>query len=63
MYKRQDIESGILDPEDPDFKEKKKWLDREWRSYRVNPVSYTHLPETEEAVRSSILDVSFTVIC
>lgn len=35
-----DIESGILDPEDPDFKEKKKWLDREWRSYRVNHITW-----------------------
>ena len=45
-----DIESGILDPEDPDFKEKKKWLDREWRSYRVNHISWwaQELPSEEE---------------
>lgn len=45
-----DIESGILDPEDPDFKEKKKWLDREWRSYRVNHITWwaQELPSEEE---------------
>ena len=45
-----DIESGILDPEDPDFKEKKKWLDREWQSYRVNHITWwaQELPSEEE---------------
>ena len=45
-----DIESGILDPEDPDFKEKKKWLDREWRSYRVNHITWwaQELPSEKE---------------
>lgn len=45
-----DIKSGILDPEDPDFKEKKKWLDREWRSYRVNHITWwaQELPSEEE---------------
>ena len=45
-----DIESGILDPEDPDFKEKKEWLDREWRSYRVNHITWwaQELPSEEE---------------
>ena len=45
-----DIESGILDPEAPDFKEKKKWLDREWRSYRVNHITWwaQELPSEEE---------------
>ena len=45
-----DIESGILDPEDSDFKEKKKWLDREWRSYRVNHITWwaQELPSEEE---------------
>ena len=45
-----DIESGILDPEDPDFKERKKWLDREWRSYRVNHITWwaQELPSEEE---------------
>ena len=45
-----DIESGILDPEDPDFKEKKKCLDREWRSYRVNHITWwaQELPSEEE---------------
>ena len=46
-----DIESGILDPEDPNFKEKKKWLDREWRSYRVNHITWwvRELPSEEDA--------------
>lgn len=45
-----DIESGILDPEDPDFKEKKKWLDREWHSYRVNHITWwaQELPSEKE---------------
>lgn len=45
-----DIESGILDPEDPDFKERKKWLDREWHSYRVNHITWwaQELPSEEE---------------
>lgn len=45
-----DIESGILDPKAPDFKEKKKWLDREWRSYRVNHITWwaQELPSEEE---------------
>lgn len=45
-----DIESGILEPEDPDFKEKKKWLDREWRSYLVNHITWwaQELPSEEE---------------
>ena len=45
-----DIESGILEPEDPDFKEKKKWLDREWQSYRVNHITWwaQELPSEEE---------------
>ena len=47
---RHDIESGILDPEDPDFKEKKKWLDREWHSYRVNHITWwaQELPSEKE---------------
>lgn len=45
-----DIEGGILEPDDPDFKIKKKELDREWRSYRVNHVSWwvQELPSEEE---------------
>lgn len=35
-----DISGGILDPEDPDFKQKKKQLNREYISYRVNHVSW-----------------------
>ena len=45
-----EIESGILDPEDPDFKDKKKWLDRDWQSYRVNHITWwaQELPSEEE---------------
>ena len=45
-----DIEGGILEPDDPDFKKKKKELDQEWRSYRVNHVSWwaQELPSEEE---------------
>ena len=34
-----DIDGGILEPDDPDFKRKKKELDRGWKPYRVNHVS------------------------
>ncbi len=35
-----DISGGILEPEDPDFKKKKKKLDRGYRPYRINHVSW-----------------------
>ena len=35
-----DISGGILEPDDPDFKSKKKELDQEWISYRINHVSW-----------------------
>ena len=38
--KSHDIEGGILDPEAPDFKKKKKELDKEWLPYRVNHISW-----------------------
>ena len=38
--KSHDIEGGILDPEAPDFKKKKKELDKEWMPYRVNHISW-----------------------
>jgi DNA repair exonuclease SbcCD nuclease subunit len=45
-----DIDGGILEPDDPDFKKKKKELDRGWRPYRVNHVSWwsQELPSAEE---------------
>lgn len=68
-----DIESGILDPEDPDFKEKKKWLDREWRSYRVNHITWwaQELPSEKEmqegranlAARDNQVDFIVTHCC
>lgn len=35
-----DISGGILDKSDPDFRVKKKKLDREWISYRINHISW-----------------------
>ena len=35
-----DISGGILDRDDPDYKQKKKQLDREYLSYRINHVSW-----------------------
>ena len=45
-----DIDGGILEPEDPNFKRKKKRLDRERCSYRINHVSWwqQELPSVEE---------------
>lgn len=45
-----DIEGGILEPEDPDFKRKKKILDKGWRPYRINYVSWwrQEMPSEEE---------------
>lgn len=45
-----DIAGGILEPDDPDFKKKKKKLDRGWRPYRINHVSWwkQELPSVEE---------------
>ena len=45
-----DIAGGILEPDDPDFKKKKKKLDRGWYPYRVNHVSWwkQELPSEEE---------------
>lgn len=44
-----DIAGGILEPDDPDFKKKKK-LDQGWYPYRVNHVSWwkQELPSEEE---------------
>ena len=45
-----DISGGILEPDDPDFKKKKKELDKGWKPYRINHVSWwkEELPSTEE---------------
>ena len=45
-----DIAGGILEPDDPDFKKKKKKLDQGWYPYRVNHVSWwkQELPSEEE---------------
>lgn len=45
-----DISGGILEPDDPDFKKKKRELDRDWISYRINHLSWwqEELPSEEE---------------
>ena len=35
-----DIDGGILDLDDPDYKNKKKRLDRGWKPYRLNHASW-----------------------
>jgi hypothetical protein len=45
-----DIDGGILEPDDPGYKKKKKELDQGWRPYRINRVSWwsQELPSAEE---------------
>lgn len=45
-----DIQGGILEIDDPDYKEKKKELDKGWLPYRINHVSWweRELPSKEE---------------
>jgi DNA repair exonuclease SbcCD nuclease subunit len=45
-----DIDGGILELDDPDYKRKKMELDRGWRPYRINHVSWwsQELPSVEE---------------
>ncbi|MCM1219610.1 MAG: metallophosphoesterase [Lachnospiraceae bacterium] len=38
--KSHDIQGGILDREDPDYREKAGYMDREWISYRINHLSW-----------------------
>ena len=47
-----DIDAGILEPDDPDFRQKRKRLDRQTALYRVNHVSWwrEELPSDEEMV-------------
>ena len=45
-----DISGGILEPEDPDFLEKKRQLDREYELYRINHISWwkQEMPSEDE---------------
>ena len=45
-----DIDAGILEPDDPDFKRKRKQLDKQMAPYRINHVSWwkEELPSDEE---------------
>lgn len=45
-----DIDGGILEPDAPDYKKKKKLLDKGWKPYRINHVSWwaQELPTEEE---------------
>ena len=45
-----DIDGGILEPDDSDFEKKKRILDKGWRSYRINHLSWwkEELPSEEE---------------
>ena len=52
-----DISGGILEPDDPDYKTKKKVLDQGWLPYRINHVSWwkQELPseaEMEEGLKN-----------
>ena len=35
-----DIQGGILEPDDPNYREKKKWLDRLYLPYRINHLTW-----------------------
>ena len=55
-----DISGGILEPDAPDYKEKKKMLDKGWRPYRINHISWwaQELPsemEMEEGIKNLAL--------
>lgn len=45
-----DIDGGILEPDDPKFKVKRRILDRGWRPYRIDHISWwkQELPSEEE---------------
>ena len=51
-----DISSGILEPDAPDFKRKKKILDKGYRPYRANHISWweQELPSEEEMEEGNI---------
>lgn len=48
--KSHDISGGILEPDAPDYKNKKRKLDKGWKPYRVNHLSWweEELPTEEE---------------
>lgn len=45
-----DIDGGILEPDAPDYKRRKKELDKGWKPYRINHLSWwkEELPSDEE---------------
>lgn len=45
-----DISGGILEPDDPEYKLKKKKLDKGWKPYRINHISWwaQEMPSEEE---------------
>lgn len=45
-----DIDDGILEPDDPLYKQKKKKLDKEWSLYRINHLTWwkEEMPSEEE---------------
>ena len=45
-----DIDGGILEPDDPNYKKKKRELDKGWEPYRINHLSWwkEELPSEEE---------------
>ena len=51
-----DIQGGILEPEDPDYKKKKKELDKGWLPYRINHLSWweRELPTESEMAEGLI---------
>ncbi len=51
-----DVQGGILEPEDPDYKKKKKELDKEWLPYRINHFSWweRELPTESEMAEGLI---------
>lgn len=51
-----DINGGILEPDDPDFKQKKKALDKGYKCYRINHVSWweRELPTEAEMAEGRI---------
>lgn len=51
-----DVQGGILEPEDPDYKKKKKELDKGWLPYRINHFSWweRELPTESEMAEGLI---------
>lgn len=69
----RDIQGGVLEPDDPDFKTKKRHLDQTWYPYRINTVTWwqEEQPSEEEmeegirnlAVHQNQVDYIFTHEC